>query len=103
VRGFVGVRVSDRERSQVAQAAAVMELSLSGFIRRAALENAARVLGRVKVRARVEPEPSRALDTSMADDQNGFPPTAEERSHAVVVLAEPDELAEHWVDGERVR
>jgi uncharacterized protein (DUF1778 family) len=87
VKSVFAMRLSDAERGQIAKAAATMELSLSGFIRRAALQAAAVTLGKVKVRPRVDPPAERSA--------------VEPR--AVVVADELEERAGHWVDGERVR
>jgi hypothetical protein len=74
VRSVVPVRLSDLERSQIAGAAARLELPLSSFIRQASLLASARVERKVSV-AVPEPEP---------------------------VILDTEPKREHWVDGERV-
>jgi hypothetical protein len=58
VREVVAIRLSDAEREQIAGAAARLELSLSGFVRQAALHQAsARVTKKASVQASEPPEP----------------------------------------------
>jgi hypothetical protein len=82
--------LGDGERRQIAEAAAQLGLTLSGFVRQSALQGAAVTLGRVKVRPRVQ-----SADGSVSGKSE--PP------RAVVVADELDEPAGHWVDGELVR
>jgi uncharacterized protein (DUF1778 family) len=67
------------EREQIAGAAARVGVTLSGFIREAALQASARVVEKVSVRA-PEPEPERGLVVLGGEEPSG-----------------------HWVDGELVR
>jgi mobilization protein NikA len=57
VRSVVPIRLSDAEREQIQAAAGRLELTLSGFIRKAALQASAVVGEKISVQA-VEPEPS---------------------------------------------
>jgi hypothetical protein len=75
VRSVVPIRLSDRERGQIAGAARRLQLTLSRFVRQAALEASARVERKVSVAAPPEPE-------------------------LVVVESEPERV--HYVDGEPV-
>jgi hypothetical protein len=58
-RSVVPIRLSDAERAQITGAASRRDLTLSGFIRQAALEVSARVKRRVTVREKPPPEPER--------------------------------------------
>jgi uncharacterized protein (DUF1778 family) len=67
-RAVVPVRLSDAEREQIARAAARLELSLSGFIRQAALQASAVVEERVSVTAPKREAPERELGLVVLDD-----------------------------------
>jgi uncharacterized protein (DUF1778 family) len=75
VRSVVPVRLSDAERGQIAGAAKRLELTLSGFVRQAALEASARVERKVSV-------------------------VTEQPAPLAVVESEPEPV--HYVDGEPV-
>jgi uncharacterized protein (DUF1778 family) len=81
MRDVLAIRLSDAERAQVAGAAARLELTLSGFVRQAALQASAVVARKVSVQA---PEPP------------------EERVHPVLeslVVLDPEESSHAFVDG----
>jgi uncharacterized protein (DUF1778 family) len=75
-REVLAIRVSDQEREQIAGAAARLELTLSGFVRQAALQASA-VVGR-KVSAQAPPP---------------------ERESRGVVLLDPEPSDHSFVDG----
>jgi hypothetical protein len=80
-RAVVPIRLGDGERAQIARAAAVRELPLSGFIRQAALLQAAIVTEKVTpVKA---PERERV--------RREVPVVVEEEA--------PERVPSHWVDG----
>jgi uncharacterized protein (DUF1778 family) len=79
-RQVVPIRLSDAERAQIAGAAAGRELTLSGFIRQAALQLSA------VVQEKVVPSYSR--------------PRVPTEQRVVVLDQEPE--PEHWVDGDLV-
>jgi hypothetical protein len=77
----VPVRLSDKEREQIASAALKEGIPFSAFLRVASLEASARVMRKVSpAREPMRPKP--------------VPPVA--------VLDDPEPAPEHWVDGERV-
>jgi uncharacterized protein (DUF1778 family) len=83
-RSVVPIRLGDSERAQIARAASRLQLTLSGFVRQAALQASA-VVDR---KASMVSKPRDAdLDQSM--------------SERGLVVVEPER--EHYVDGERVR
>jgi uncharacterized protein (DUF1778 family) len=84
VRAVVPIRLSDVERGQIAAAAARLGLSLSGFVRQAALQASAAVERKAAVKAE---EP---LAVVVAE------------SSGLVVVGELEERW-HYVDGEPVR
>jgi hypothetical protein len=73
----IGARFSDAERAQVESAAGRLELTVSGFVRQAALQASAVVGRRVSVQAPKDPEPERLG----------------------VVLVDPEESPHAFVDG----
>ena len=81
MRSVVAIRLSDEERGQIAAAARGLGLSLSGFVREAALQ------------------------ASVKDHENRFhdPPAVVSQSSGLVVVGVDDEERWHVVDGERVR
>jgi uncharacterized protein (DUF1778 family) len=81
VSTVIGARFSDAERTQVEAAAGHLELTVSGFVRRAALQASAVV----EKKAAVAPTTTRA--------------TAPERERLAVVLLDPDESSHAFVDG----
>lgn len=83
VREVTPIRLSVAERAQIAGAAARRKLTVSGFIRQAALQASAIVEGKASVRRPEEPRQASAYD------ERGL----------VIVDPEP---AGHWVDGELV-
>ena len=76
-REVLAIRLSDAEREQIAGAAGRLKLTLSGFVRQAALQSAAVVGRKVSVQA---PEPP-------------------ERESLGVVLLEPEHGSHAFVDG----
>jgi hypothetical protein len=80
MRAVVPIRLGAGERSQIAAAAARRKVTLSAFVREAALQASAVVEGKASVRA-AEPEPEREP----------------------LALAEPVPVRVHYVDGEPVR
>jgi hypothetical protein len=79
VRSVVPIRLSDAERGQIQAAAARRKMTLSGFIRQAALASSAIVEGKAWVRV---------------------PESEPEREGLLIVDTEP---AGHYVDGELIR
>jgi uncharacterized protein (DUF1778 family) len=77
MRDVLAIRLSDAERAQVAGAAARLELTVSGFVRQAALQASAVVGRKVSVQA---PEPL-------------------ERESLGVVLLDPEQSSHAFVDG----
>jgi uncharacterized protein (DUF1778 family) len=59
VREVLAIRISDAEREQIAGAAVKLRLTLSGFVRQAALQASAVVAKKVSVQAPEPPEPER--------------------------------------------
>jgi hypothetical protein len=87
MRDVLAIRLGDDERAQVQAAAARLELTLSGFVREAALEASARVTRRVSVQASEPPEaPERESRTDRSE-------------HGTVVLVDPEEGSHAFVDG----
>lgn len=80
MRAVVPIRLNDAEREQIARAAARLELTLSGFVRQAALQESAVVERKVSVKPRSE-----------------RPNVPEREPRGVVVL--DDQLEHHFVDG----
>ena len=76
-REVLAIRLSDAEREQIAGAAARLKLTLSGFVRQAALQASAVVGRKVSVQA---PEPP-------------------ERESLGVVLLDPEQSSHAFVDG----
>lgn len=83
MRAVVPIRLSDVERGQIAAAASRLGLSLSGFVRQAALQASAVVERKAAVKAE--------------------PPAVEAEPSALVVVGNDDEERVHYVDGEPVR
>jgi uncharacterized protein (DUF1778 family) len=79
-REVVPIRLSPAERTQIASGAARLKLTLSGFIRQAALQASAVVERKASVKAPEPPEPS----------------------YREPVLLLEDEPEPHYVDGELV-
>jgi hypothetical protein len=59
MRSVVPIRLSDQERGQIASAATRLQLTLSGFIRQAALQASAVVERKASVKAKTPAEPER--------------------------------------------
>jgi hypothetical protein len=91
-RSVLPIRLSDRERAQIAGAAQRRELTVSGFVRQAALAASAVVQG--KVTPRIE-----NAEISLRRGQPSSDPKKPNRDGLVFV---DTELPGHWVDGERV-
>ena len=89
VRSVVPIRLGDGERQQIAAAAARRKLTLSGFVREAAVAASAIVQGKATVQRPSAPRVGVEAPT-VVDSGRG------------VVVVDP-EPAEHWVDGERIR
>jgi uncharacterized protein (DUF1778 family) len=83
VREVVPIRLGADERRQIAGAAARLGVTVSGFVREAALEASARVVQKV-VAVRIPELPDR-------------------KREAEVVFVDAGPKREHWVDGERIR
>jgi hypothetical protein len=70
-RAVVPIRLSDRERAQIAAAAGRLELTLSGFLRQSALQASAIVEGKASVKPATErksdPEPARESRVVLLD------------------------------------
>jgi hypothetical protein len=81
VRSVTPIRLSDAEREQIQAAAARRKLTVSGFIRQAALQASAIVEGKATAKAPEREEPG-----------SGY-------GGLVVLETEP---TGHWVDGELV-
>jgi uncharacterized protein (DUF1778 family) len=76
-REVLAIRVSDQERGQIAGAAARLGLTLSGFVRQAALQASAVVARKVSVQA----------------------PESPERESQGVLVVDPEEGSHAFVDG----
>lgn len=83
MRSVVAIRLSDAERGQIAGAASRLGLSLSGFVRQAALQASAVVERKAAVKAEM--------------------PAVSTKSAALVVVGELEPERWHFVDGEPVR
>ena len=90
--------MSDQEREQIAGAAARLELTLSGFVRQAALQASAVVEKKVVVQA---PESKARKSAEGVDTSSRKKEPLAERESLGVVLLDP-EPAVHMVDGEFV-
>lgn len=77
-RSVFPIRLSDRERQQIEDAAKRRQLTIGGFVRQAALQASAVIEGKARVKEQAVEHPSREL---------------------IMVDAEP---VGHWVDGELV-
>jgi uncharacterized protein (DUF1778 family) len=78
MRSVVLIRLSDQERGQIASAATRLQLTLSGFIRQAALQASAVVERKASVKAKTPAEPERRelviadLEPSIHHDVDGI-------------------------------
>jgi uncharacterized protein (DUF1778 family) len=70
VSTVIGARFSDAERAQVSRAAVNSKLTLSAFVREAALASSAVVVGKVSVQAS-EPSVRESLGVVLLDPEEG--------------------------------